>query len=826
MPLWKNTQHAFVAGQLDSLVMGRQDLDKYFKGATKLKNFVVRRQGCISKRRGTDLAADLDGILGVRHDLTPIVAEKIRLVPVTNGDEGRYVILAGGMAFVANRDGILTSDRRHIRKIPEYVAEDADGNPIRIGGKDVRRSKTTPVDVIHRIGSGNYEVTRFATLQDAFDAAVDGDTVRLHNDYFLDESESSGRIRIRSEKFTPEDGVNSTFAFTSGSWTMKRGATTYTANKSGRYIPTLTFDIGTITATRRWSYETSHSNRSFTLGWASSKWKLTAVDSAKVNGTAADLEVVFTIDGQQITATRTDEDSEWTFDDGNAWSMEFASSKWTASRTVGTASSATSTIGADSFTVTLDGETVTATSSWTFSETGWSVEYVSSKFKFSKENYIAMSYTGTYDQSTFSVAKRVRCNRQQKHIKFDLYGYKITLFQRVDITISTAKVGVTFMTSRPGAKMWCISNSNCGFIRRETQDATCGTADYIHFEDGIEWRMIGGQANYSFTLNNFSEITFNGGTFIDQSKNPSCMGHLISASNVPQTTFNGGTFNAGLSSGNLYILNWTEGNVTVNGGEFISHRTGSESYIFYGSYGTCTMSINGGRFTCVDRSKFIKANTYATGPFADNQYIKVYRGEFSFSEMYDKGSGTWKDITAFAPYTTVQNTTYQNAEGYYGVKQPGEEDYCYTATDFNVYPYRICIPYADQDLTNLCIRQSGDTLFIAHRSYPPAKIYFDANGLAYFEELEFDNTSVNPPEITDATMQGQDPVETDWPPEFPIMNTDGSFDTSNVPTWLTKSDQSGASKTRVITVDGNVKNDWSVAVGYWGDTWVLKDQQL
>ena len=96
MPLWKNTQHAFTAGQLDTHVMGRQDMDRYFKGATLLKNFLVKRQGCISKRRGTDLTADLDGLLGTTYDGTPIVPGKMRLVPVTNGDDGRYVIMSGG----------------------------------------------------------------------------------------------------------------------------------------------------------------------------------------------------------------------------------------------------------------------------------------------------------------------------------------------------------------------------------------------------------------------------------------------------------------------------------------------------------------------------------------------------------------------------------------------------------------------------------------------------------------------------------------------------------------------------------------------------------
>ena len=114
MPLWKNTQHSFAAGQLDTHVMGRQDMDKYAHGATLLKNFLVKRQGCISKRRGTDLTADLSGLLGTTYDGTPITPDKMRLVPVTNGDDGRYLILSGGLAFVADRDCLRLTDNSRV----------------------------------------------------------------------------------------------------------------------------------------------------------------------------------------------------------------------------------------------------------------------------------------------------------------------------------------------------------------------------------------------------------------------------------------------------------------------------------------------------------------------------------------------------------------------------------------------------------------------------------------------------------------------------------------------------------------------------------------
>lgn len=55
-------QHSWVGGMLNEDLMGRQDLAKYFQGATEITNFVVRRQGCLMKRGGTDIVAALDGV--------------------------------------------------------------------------------------------------------------------------------------------------------------------------------------------------------------------------------------------------------------------------------------------------------------------------------------------------------------------------------------------------------------------------------------------------------------------------------------------------------------------------------------------------------------------------------------------------------------------------------------------------------------------------------------------------------------------------------------------------------------------------------------------
>ena len=62
--LWKLTQRAFNGGQLDRRLMGRTDLAKYYQGASELENFIVLRQGCISRRPGTEVVyalPELDG---------------------------------------------------------------------------------------------------------------------------------------------------------------------------------------------------------------------------------------------------------------------------------------------------------------------------------------------------------------------------------------------------------------------------------------------------------------------------------------------------------------------------------------------------------------------------------------------------------------------------------------------------------------------------------------------------------------------------------------------------------------------------------------------
>jgi len=479
MPLWKSTQHSFAAGQLDANVMGRQDMDIYFRGATLLKNFLVKRQGCISKRRGTDLAADLDGLLGTAYDGTPITPEKIRLVPVTNGDDGRYLVLSGGIGFVASRRGVLMCDGGSMRSIPAYVAQDADGNAANVVGKDYRHSVSTPVDVIHVAAGGSETVTRYASLQAALTAAVDGDTVRLHDDI--------------------------------------------------------------------------------------------AIDS-------------------------------------------------------------------------------------------------------------------TVDIPDFETAST---------ITLDLYGYRMTVIDSSAIVVGSEHVSLRVRSARPGAKV---------IVCAMAQDAAAFAVAYgsIALDDHIEYVVRSGDG----------------------------VGAVVTASDSAVVYVNSGIFDLADADARA-----------------ISGR----------NFGAI---ITGGRFTYPSGGAAFDTDTSLT--------ISIRRGEFSSTTVVSTiySSSELRDLLvppAPGMNRSVLNDEYPNAAGLYGAKVDGEADY---TADAPPVPYRFAVPYKDEELADLCIRQSGDTLFIAHRDHPPAKIVFDRDGFASWEEISFDNADYSPPVIESAVMEGQDPVETAWPAGF------------------------------------------------------------
>ena len=724
MALWKNTQHAFVAGQLDSLVHGRQDMDKYFKGATTITNFLVKRQGCISKRRGTDLTADLAGLLGTKYDGTPITPSKMRLVPVTNGDDGRYVILSNGLCFVASRDGVLTSDRNHIRTIPAYVAEDADGKAVVTAAKDARANTETPVDLIHRNGVGNYTVTRHTTLQSAFNASVDGDTIRLHGNLLL----TSAVTVTPSNSWKTDADASATVTWDGdhaghpNQYKIVRSGTTYYSRESDYY------------------------------------------------GTRSSI----TFNDRFVTATR-----NWSFSDANAWSATWSGNTWTFTRTSGSdtvTATKNGSLSDTTVTFTDGGETVTATCTWSFSGT----DYDSSKtYTMAVENYYwrmkatdgSTTWSGTvyvpsYSATVQVVSKVTTVTEAAKHVTLDLFGYKITM-RGGRVVMRNASLSLTVDSTRTGASVVLTGTGNpVGFEGGSRIDRI--PSGSWTFKGNILYQMHTGSATM-ILVKDTEGLTIESGRFESVGKATQGYGNNVINLLGGVLTINGGIFTNEIADSDVRLV-WSgldnsrkyASTVVVNGGEFRNDSTVTGCCIFKND--ADGVRINGGRFIYPDSSRCVSKLDYRGHTWWSYNFLRIVRGEFATSSLacgYDSGHD--HALADYAEDGSVPNETQPNADGYYGVKVSGEGDYRYDGFSSDPLPFRIAIPYADEDLADLCIRQSGDTLFIAHREYPPAKIYFDKYGYANFEELEFDNTSVYPPVIDSAEKSGFDPQQTDYP---------------------------------------------------------------
>ena len=124
--MFKQTQRSFAGGWLDKELMGRTDLAKYYTGAEKIENLLVRRQGSLSKRRGTNLRAKISDLLGTFIDV--ITGEESvgtvgrpRLVPIVYEREtGYYALFAGRRAFLVGDRGVYCEDGEWRRDIPPY----------------------------------------------------------------------------------------------------------------------------------------------------------------------------------------------------------------------------------------------------------------------------------------------------------------------------------------------------------------------------------------------------------------------------------------------------------------------------------------------------------------------------------------------------------------------------------------------------------------------------------------------------------------------------------------------------------------------------------
>ena len=712
MPIWKNTQHSFAAGQLDAHVMGRQDMERYFKGATLLKNFLVKRQGCISKRRGTDLTANLDGLLGTTHDGTPIMPGKMRLVPVTNGDDGRYLILSGGLAFVADRDGLLMTDNSRVRSVPTYVGQDAYGRKTISGGNDRMYNPSLPIELIHVVAPGVYENSRYSSIADAFADAQDGDTIRLHDDLMM--ANIGGWVL--------EDGtaLNMSYDRAMRMWMTTIGVYTRYSDVVDESSDVVYFSTpgmyayriqlvqkGFTAKSNRWTYSDGRN-------WAISRysngiggWKITDGTHTyqKDGGTEDDVSVI--IPSRVVACTRVNTSSTWTFSDGQAWTIEWVLITQGNSR-------------------------------------GWGWRLTKGDETYSKFGGSSSDTSVTFELET------VTCTRQRTHVILDLYGYTMTFNASSQSFDAGVCMDLSITSQRLGAKVVCVSTGNWGAF----DSSKNGT---ITVDGGITWQCIGESYGSFLRTYESSCITINSGMF---KRSVAGQGPLVEGSSTSTLCINGGTFETksrrlGSTMANCIVKG---DGVVVNGGDFfVDAPANDSSYVF--ENGTLALNVLGGRFRTSGCHFFLRITTVQS----------VSRGLFSRNTYMSEtcATGIENTLDGIKSSESVLNETSPDEDGFYGVKLDGEGDYAWNGVVYNSTLYRIAVPYADDDLADLCIRQSGDTIFIAHRDYPPAKITFSSKGFAFFDEIAFDNTDHRPPEITSCVMEGQGEKETDeWPEEF------------------------------------------------------------
>lgn len=200
--MFKQTQRSFAGGWLDRELMGRTDLAKYYTGASRIENFLVRRQGNLVKRRGTDFAADLSGILGRRDGVVRPLG-KLRLLPISQEREkGYYVLLADRRAFILDTErGIYCTDGAWRREATQYDA------PVEGGATEITEDYVMEAPFVARIGSTFYD-----TLAAAVAAHVEGDTIVMGEDAELaDDIALKGTLDMNGHVLTVTGNYSITF---------------------------------------------------------------------------------------------------------------------------------------------------------------------------------------------------------------------------------------------------------------------------------------------------------------------------------------------------------------------------------------------------------------------------------------------------------------------------------------------------------------------------------------------------------------------------------------------------------------------------------------
>ena len=91
----------FTAGEVSPALRGRVDIEKFFNGAEKLENFIVKPQGGAFRRSGTEFIAEIKDS-----------SAKVRLIEFEFSEEQAYVLELGNQYLRVYRDGgiVVESD--------------------------------------------------------------------------------------------------------------------------------------------------------------------------------------------------------------------------------------------------------------------------------------------------------------------------------------------------------------------------------------------------------------------------------------------------------------------------------------------------------------------------------------------------------------------------------------------------------------------------------------------------------------------------------------------------------------------------------------------
>lgn len=156
--MWKFIQRSWVGGRLDAELRGRQDLSKYFQGASELVNFTIRRQGLLSKRRGTSLVARLTGLFSKQ-----IVAA--RLIPLVYEKEQGYAILFASdgsttKAYRVSKNGIDAATGVKVPYASDTIPDinyTQSGDTVFLAHRDY-----PPAKIVHSNGAISYSTIDFS----------------------------------------------------------------------------------------------------------------------------------------------------------------------------------------------------------------------------------------------------------------------------------------------------------------------------------------------------------------------------------------------------------------------------------------------------------------------------------------------------------------------------------------------------------------------------------------------------------------------------------------------------------------------------------------